>query len=129
MQSSEDRLALLQNVGRLKELTSTVKIAPRAQPFGLRRAFRVRRVIQSLGASKVVEVFALSVKSFPWIGRVTEHERLVAGIFPYPRPQSLGQIIIGAANILDAESVLPNTPERIIASGSPCYNFSNFLRV
>ena len=111
-----------------KEWCSAVQIAPRTEPLGLGGTFRVLRIIQSLGAPKIVEIFAFLVEGCPWIGRKAEHERLVAGMLPGPEMQLFGQVIVGAANIQDAESVLLDTPQRIIPSRSSCYNFRDLLR-
>ncbi len=86
------------------------------------------RVIQGLDAPKIMEIFAFLVEGCPWIGRKAEHEGFVVGMLPGPRPQWLGYIIVGAANVLDAESVLLDTPQRIIPSGSFRYNFRDLLR-
>jgi hypothetical protein len=62
-----------------KESRSTVEIAPRTEPVGLGGRLRVSCVVQPLGASEIVEVFALPVKRRLRTGRVGEHERFVAG--------------------------------------------------
>ena len=86
------------------------------------------RVIQSLHAPKIVEIFAFLVEGCPRMGRITENEGLVAGMLPGPGMQLFGQVIVGAANIQDTESVLLDTPQRIIPSRNSCYNFRDLLR-
>ena len=86
------------------------------------------RVIQSLAAPKIVEIFAFLVERCPRIRRIVEHEGLVAGMLPGPGMQLFGQVIIGAADVQDAESVFLDTPQRIIPSRSSCYNFRDLLR-
>ena len=86
------------------------------------------RVIQSLCAPKIVEIFALLVEGCPRMRGITEHEGLVAGMLPGPGTQLFGQVIVGAANIQDAESVLLDTPQREIAGTSPGHHFRDLLR-
>ena len=87
----------------------------------------MHRIVQSLGASIVVKVVTFLVEGGSWTGRVAEDERLVAGMLTDPRLQLFGHVKIRAADIEDAETVLLNTPERIIAAGSSSHNFSNLL--
>ena len=76
----------------------------------------------------IVEIFAFLVEGGPWMGRIAEHERLVAGMFPGPGTQWLGHVIVGAANIQNAKAVLLNASKRIIAGGSLGHNFRDLLR-
>ena len=86
------------------------------------------RVIQSLGAPKIVEIFAFLVEGYPWIGRISEHERLVTGMLPGPGTQLFGYVIVGTANIQDAKAVLLNVSQRIIAGASLGHDFRDLLR-
>ena len=74
-----------------------------------------------------MEIFAFLVEGCPWMGRIAEHERLVAGMLPSPGTQWLGYVIVGAANIQDTKAVLLNAPKRIIAGGSLGHDFRDLL--
>lgn len=86
------------------------------------------RVIQCIGAPMIVEIFAFLGEGCPCIGRIREHERLVAGTLPSPGTQLFGYVIVGAADVQDAKSVLLNASQRIIAGGSLGHDFRDLLR-
>ena len=62
------------------------------------------------------------------MGRIAEHEGLVAGMLPGPGTQLFGYVIVGAADIQDAKAVLLNAPKCIIAGASLGHDFRDLLR-
>jgi hypothetical protein len=112
-----------------KQSRSPIKIAPRTEPVGPGGTSRVPHVIQSLGAPKIVEIFAFLVEGCPWMGCIDEHERPVAALLPGPGTQFSGHVIIGATHVRDAKAVLLDAPKRIVAGGSLSHDFRDLLRV
>ena len=70
--------------GSRRQRRRIIQVAPGTQPVGPGGTYRVPWIVQSLGAPIIVKVFAFLIEGCPRTRRVTEHERLVAGMLIYP---------------------------------------------